>query len=98
MTLAYYDGMRGLVPCKVFAAAIDGESVTLRAKVTARRYPYSKGDMLTFGERWIIPRDAVKRFRGNAFPVILSYSWRDILCHGGAPRIVHRDVMEWLTK
>lgn len=58
--LCYYDGMIGLVPCKLIGAERDSRGyVTVRLKVTAKRGPYDRGSIIETVTRYAIPRSAV---------------------------------------
>ena len=78
MTLAYYNSLRGLIPCKVTAITDDNLGMRFALKLTASRYPFTRGDvLLDCSAHNVIPRHAVRRRRYSA--AILPYSWRDVL-------------------
>lgn len=69
--LAYIDSVKGgLVPCKVIS--IKGRDVTVR--VTADRYGYNKGTVVTLYCLQIVPRGAVHRRRYTT--TIGPYQWQ----------------------
>jgi|GEM_PF-5022441 len=79
--LAYLDTIAsGLVPLKVIRILEDqrqdGKPVpVVVARVTAARPGYARGETLTSESLGrIVPRDAVKRFRGQVFPRILPFA------------------------
>jgi hypothetical protein len=74
MTLAYFDSLSGLVPCRILAVGdwSDGASQA-RIQFTATRGPYQKGRVETHPLRRIVPRDAIRRRKYSK--VILPYSW-----------------------
>lgn len=73
--LAYFDSYSGLVPCKVLAikAAKYGGHIAY-VRYTAQRGPYSRGETGKHNACRVVPRDAVRRFRGHFFPRILPFS------------------------
>lgn len=68
-SLAYIDGFNGLVPCKVIAIKrIVDRAPSLRmtdctVKVTARRYGYKLGEIVTYSASLVVPRKSVYRSR-----------------------------------
>jgi len=79
--LAYIDTMQsGLVPCKVISmrptVRQDGGPCVIKCvRVTADRYGYKRGDVITSEDSGcIVPRTAVKRFRGQVHPRILPFT------------------------
>lgn len=79
--LAFLDTMcNGLVPLKVLRIENDirqdGKPVKhVVAIVTANRGPYRRGDVVTSeSSGCIVPRAAVRRFRGKVWPVILPFT------------------------
>ena len=69
--LAYIDSIKaGLVPCKVISIA--GRDVTVR--VTADRYGYDRGAVVTLYCLQVIPRGAVHRRRYTT--TIGPYQWQ----------------------
>lgn len=53
--LVYLDSFSGLVPAKLLAH--DGEYATVR--ITGTRGAYRRGDVTTFGLRYVVPRNHV---------------------------------------
>lgn len=78
--LAYIDSMRsGLVPCKVLSIKRDTSGVMPRDVVTfvvtATRTGYPRGHKCnSLSSRIIVPRTAVYRIRGQAWPRIVPYT------------------------
>lgn len=80
--LAYYDSLRGLAKCRVISAhrteGISGWRIKVR--ITARNHPiYSCGEIVESNGLHVIPRDKVRRYRGQYFARILPYDWSDYL-------------------
>jgi hypothetical protein len=78
--LAFVDTLcNGLVPCKIIRIDMDkrqdGKPVAfIVAQITAQRGPYRRGERISSeSPGHIVPRDAVKRFRGQVFPRILPF-------------------------
>ena len=73
--LAYVDSYSGLVPCKVLAieAAQYGGHIAY-VRYTAQRGLYKRGETGKHNACHVVPRDAVRRFRGQFWPRILPYS------------------------
>jgi hypothetical protein len=80
--LAYFDGLRGLVPVKViYAKTMPGGLTIVHGRVTvdasARGYP--RGEVIESTGVRMIPRDKVRRLRSRtSTPRILPYSWAGI--------------------
>lgn len=79
--LAYLDTLcNGLVPLKVIRVERDhrqdGKPVAhVVARITADRGAYKRGEVVTTESAVrIVPRDAVRRLRGQVFPRIYPYS------------------------
>lgn len=72
--LAFYDGLTGLIPCKVLSIkgpsgnASSGQSISIR--ITARAYGYTKGEtMYGIWGLHVIPRKSVNgRYRNRIRP------------------------------
>ena len=83
-TLAFFDSFGGLIPCKVQSIkdsipvdhALRGRSsfCTIRAKVTATRGAYLKGDEIESTALHIVPRSHASRRKYGA-RIIGGYTW-----------------------
>lgn len=68
-SLAYWDTFAGLVPCKV--QSIKGPSGPassdqyVKARLTANRGPYKRGEWCAGSALWFVPRDAVLNKRSR---------------------------------
>lgn len=80
--LAYYDGLRGLIPVKIVAVREARGGLLFTLRVTGKRYPYDRGDVFEGSAHTTVPRAAIIRRCGSPFPRIGAYRWRDILPPG----------------
>lgn len=79
--LAYVDTLQsGLVPCKIVRINTDkrqdGKTVAhVVARITGARYAYRVGEIISSeNEGHIVPRAAIRKFRGCIFPRILPFT------------------------
>lgn len=78
--LAYYDGTRCLIPCKVLEVVSPGgigHGVTrgeLKVKVTAARPGYARGEVISVSPTDTVPRSSV-RFRKYSTRILNNYEW-----------------------
>lgn len=78
-TLAYIDSFGGLVPCKalevIYEQAIGAMVyVNVRAKITANRAGYRKGEIVTQRGNYIVPRKQVF-IRDGKYQINTQYTW-----------------------
>lgn len=83
-TLAFFDSFAGLIPCRVESIhdtipagnSLRGKTnqCVIRAKITANRGAYLKGDKIESTALHIIPRNHVSRRKYGA-RIIGGYSW-----------------------
>lgn len=83
MTLAYWDSLSGLVPCRILAVGdwTDGSSQA-RVKLTGSKGPYKRGELHTLYLRRVVPRTAIRRTKYATY--IRPYSWPAINAKPGA--------------
>lgn len=74
--LAYFDGIRCLVPVRVerVEAAPFGNP-KIHCTVTADRPGYRRGDTFETYSTRVFPRSFVRKPRGSIYPVLHPYNW-----------------------
>lgn len=68
---AYFDSFAGLVPCKVISIDAAG---ALTIKITANRKGHHRGEVFTWRQREVVPRDRIRRRKYSTW-VTPGYVW-----------------------
>jgi hypothetical protein len=76
--LAFFDSMRGLIPCRVEsiagASGPASSAQTVRIVVTKDCGAWKRGEHWTASGLWVVPRKSVRKPQGSAFLRIRRYS------------------------